>query len=165
MGRPKTNIHPYDEEKYRKLIREYDSSWILLILRNYTDRENPKSVNEIAGMIVRATGIGSDGRDFSKTVGRRLDDLIEGWGKSPESQEILPFNYSAEGAEGKLCDLEELLSEGNSYDGNAEHHAPEEIGECHFQSAEKEPEYVQKEGSYAAVVISHHFSKGVKGYA
>ena len=101
MGRPKTNIHPYDEEKYRKLIREYDSSWILLILRNYTDRENPKSVSEIAGMIVRATGIGSDGRDFSKTVGRRLDDLIELGhyldSKDNERQRISCFAYQALG--------------------------------------------------------------------
>ena len=49
---------------------------------------------------------------------------------------LLFFHHRPKGSQGQLCDLEELLSEGDPYDRNAEQTSKEEVPQCQFPSGE-----------------------------
>ena len=53
-------------------------------------------------------------------------------------------NSSAEGLEGKLSELEALLTEGDTYKGNAECNTKYEVKDCEYDTAEDVPKYVEE---------------------
>lgn len=74
--------HPYDEEEYGKMLTRFSSSWVLYILKNYTDRDHPKSKKDIHEMISRIINIDEDNENGSdivslKTIERRVEDMVE----------------------------------------------------------------------------------------
>ena len=60
-------------------------------------------------------------------------------------QIVLPHDAGAEGRQGQLCDLEELLAEGDSHDGDTEDTAPEEVADGQLQPGDEEPDDVDEE--------------------
>ena len=52
-------------------------------------------------------------------------------------------NGSAEGLEGKLCELEALLAEGDTNEGNAKYYAKYEVYKSEYDTAAKVPENVE----------------------
>jgi hypothetical protein len=53
-------------------------------------------------------------------------------------------NSSAEGLESKLCKLEALLTEGDTYEGNAECNAEYEVNGCKHDAAKNSEDEVEK---------------------
>lgn len=62
------------------------------------------------------------------------------------------FHDSAEGAQRKLCDLEELPSKRDSDNRDAQNHAEQEIAEGQQPSAQEEPGNIQKERNCLAFI-------------
>ena len=63
-----------------------------------------------------------------------------------------PFHDCAEGAQGELGDFEELLSERDADDRDAQGHPEQEIDQRQLQPADQEPHHVQQERHRPALI-------------
>ena len=73
-------------------------------------------------------------------------------------------NFSTEGGQGKLCNLEKLFSERNTDDGNAPEYADQEISEGHDDAEKDQPDDIGKGGRCPAAV-DNFLAERTEGHA